>query len=70
MLSFLLKFTLDPNSALLFFKFLVFEFWLGTSETSGYSALVPHANTVPMLDLRQLLMIFVGMLTYSYKFCT
>jgi hypothetical protein len=32
--------------------------------TSGYSALVPHANAVPLLDLRQLLMTFVGMLTY------
>jgi hypothetical protein len=65
MLSFLLKFTLIPNSALLFFKLAVFEFRLGISETSGYSALVPNANTVPLLDLRQLLMTFVGMLTYS-----
>jgi hypothetical protein len=54
MLSFLLKFTLVPNSALPFLKLLVFEFRLGISETSGYSALVP-----------QLLMTFVGMLTYS-----
>jgi hypothetical protein len=45
MLSFLLKFTLVPNSALLFLKLLVFEFRLGISETSGYSALVPHANS-------------------------
>jgi hypothetical protein len=65
MLSFLLKFTLVPNSVLLFLKLLVFEFQLGISETSGYSTLVPHANTVPLLDLRQLLMTFVGMLTYS-----
>jgi hypothetical protein len=65
MLSFLLKFTLVPNSALLFLKLLVFVLRLGISEASGYSALVPHANTVPLLDLRQLLMTFVGMLTYS-----
>jgi hypothetical protein len=65
MLSFLLKFTLVPNSALLFLKLLVFEFRLGTSETSGYSALVLHANTVPLLDLPQLLMTYIGMLTYS-----
>jgi hypothetical protein len=63
--SFLLKFTLVPNSALLFLKLLVFEFRLGISETSGYSALVPHANSVPLLDFPQLLMTFVGMLTYS-----
>jgi hypothetical protein len=65
MLSFLLKFTLVPNSAFLFLKLLVFELRLGISETSGYSALVPHADTVPLLDLRQLLITFVGMLTYS-----
>jgi hypothetical protein len=65
MLAFLLKFTLVPNSALLFLKLLVSEFRLGISETSGYSALVPHANTVPLLDLRQLLMTVVRMLTYS-----
>jgi hypothetical protein len=65
MLSFLLKFTLVPNSALLFLKLLVFEFRLGTSETSGYSGLVPHANKVPLLDSSQLLMAFVRMLTYS-----
>jgi hypothetical protein len=35
------------------------------SEISCYSALVPHTNTVPLLDLRQLLITFVGMLTYS-----
>jgi hypothetical protein len=65
MLSFLLKFALVPNSALLFLKLLVFDFRLGISETSGYSVLVPRANTVPLLDLRQLLMTFVAMLTYS-----
>jgi hypothetical protein len=59
MFSFLLKFNLGPNSALLFLKLLVFEFRLGISETSGYSALVP------LLDSRQLLMTSVGMLTYS-----
>jgi hypothetical protein len=58
MLSSLLKFTLVPNSALLFLKLLVFEFRLGISETSGYSALVPHASTFPLLDLRQLLITF------------
>jgi hypothetical protein len=63
MLSFLLEFTLVPNSALLFLKLLVFEFRLGISETLGYSALVPHANTVPLLDLRQLLMTLVRMMT-------
>jgi hypothetical protein len=47
------------------FKLLVFEFRLGISETSGYSAVVPHANTVPLLDLCQLLMTFVRMFTYS-----
>jgi hypothetical protein len=65
MLSFLLKFTLVPNSAILFLKLLVFEFRLDISETSGYSALVPHENIVPLLDLRQLLITFVGILTYS-----
>jgi hypothetical protein len=30
-----------------------------------YYYLVRHANTVPLLDLRQLLMTFVRMLTYS-----
>jgi hypothetical protein len=50
---------------LLFLKLLVFELRLGISETSGYSALVPHANTIPLPDLRQLIMTFVGMLTYS-----
>jgi hypothetical protein len=49
----------------LLLKLLVFEFRVDISETSGYSALVAHANTVPLLDLRQLLMTFEGMLTYS-----
>jgi hypothetical protein len=54
--SYLLKFTLVLNSALLFWKLLVSEFLLGISETLLCSVSAPHVKIVPLLDVRQLLM--------------
>jgi hypothetical protein len=65
MLSFLQKFTLVSNSALPFRKVLVSEFLLGISETLCCSAHAPHVKIVPLLDVHQLLMLFVGTLMYS-----
>jgi hypothetical protein len=56
MLSFLLKFTLVLNSALLFVQLLVFEFLLGISEILHCSMSAPHVKIFPVLDLHQLLM--------------
>jgi hypothetical protein len=42
--TFLLKFSLVLNSVLLFWKFLVFEFPLGTSETLVCSISAPHVK--------------------------
>jgi hypothetical protein len=61
---FLFKFTLVLNSALLFWKLLVFESLLGISETYLCSISAPQVKIVPLLDALQLLMLFVGMLTY------
>jgi hypothetical protein len=65
MLSFLLKFTLVLNSALLFRKLLVFEFLLGISEISHCSMSAPYVKIVPLLDVHQLLILFAGTLTHS-----
>jgi hypothetical protein len=56
MLSFLLKFTLVLNSALLFVQLLVFEFLLGISETLLCLVSVALVKIVPLLDVHQLLM--------------
>jgi hypothetical protein len=63
--SFLFKSTLASNSALPFWKLLVSEFLLGLSETSHCSMSAPHVEVVPLLDVLQLLILFVGTLTYS-----
>jgi hypothetical protein len=65
MLCFLFKFTLVLNSALLFWKLLASEFLLGISETLHCSVSAPHVKFVPLLDVRQLLMLFAGTSTYS-----
>jgi hypothetical protein len=62
--SFLLKSTLVLNSALPFWKLLVFEFLPGISETL-YCLLSPvHVKFVPSLDVHQPLRLFAGTLTY------
>jgi hypothetical protein len=63
--SFLFRFTLVLNSVLQFWKLLVFEFLLGVSQTLHCSMSAPKVKTVPLLDVHQLLMLFVGTLTYS-----
>jgi hypothetical protein len=65
MLPFLLKFTLVSNSALLFWKLLVFEFLLGISGILHCTISAPHVKIVPLLDVHQLLMLSAGTLTYS-----
>jgi hypothetical protein len=65
MLSFLLKFTLVLNSALLFWKLFVSEFLIGISETLRCSMSAPHVKIVPLLDVHQLLMLFAETLTFS-----
>jgi hypothetical protein len=62
---FLFKFALVLNSALLFWKLLVFGFLLGRSETLLCSMSAPHVKIVPLLDVHQLLMLSLGTLTYS-----
>jgi hypothetical protein len=62
--SFLLMSTLVLNSALAFWKLLVSEFLLGTSETLLCSMSALPVKIVPLLDLHQLLMLFAGTLTY------
>jgi hypothetical protein len=62
--SFLLKFTLVSNSALLVWKLLVSEFLLGISETLLCSMSAPHLKIVPLVDVHQLLMLSAGTLTY------
>jgi hypothetical protein len=66
MLSFLLKFTLVSNCALLFWKLLVPEFLLGISETLHCSVSAPLVKIVPLLDVHQLLMLSAGTLTYLH----
>jgi hypothetical protein len=63
--SFLLKSILVLNSALPFWKLLVSEFLLGISETLHCSMSAPQVKIVPLLDVRQLLMLCAGTLTYS-----
>jgi hypothetical protein len=63
--SFLLKSTLVSNSALPFWKMLVFEFLLGIWETLLCSMSALQIKIVPLLDVHQLLMLFAGTLTYS-----
>jgi hypothetical protein len=65
MQSFLLKSTLVLNSALPFWKLLVSEFLLGTSETLLCSMSALQVKIVPLLDVHQLLMLFAGTLTHS-----
>jgi hypothetical protein len=62
--SFIFKLTLALNSVLLFWKLLVFEFLLGTSETVLCSMSAPQADIVPLLDALQLLMLSAGTSTY------
>jgi hypothetical protein len=64
MLSFLLKFTLVTNSALLFWKLLVSEFLLGISEILLCSMSARHLKIVPLLDVHQLLMLSARTLTF------
>jgi hypothetical protein len=59
-----LKFTLVLNFVLLFWKLLVVEFLLGTSETLLCPVSDPQANFIPLLDVGLLLLMFAGMLTY------
>jgi hypothetical protein len=65
MLSFLLKFTLVPKSAPLFWKLLVSEFLLGVSVILHCSMSAPRVNIDPLLDVHQLLMLSAETLTYS-----
>jgi hypothetical protein len=65
MQCFLLKFIFVLHFSLLFWKFLVFEFLLGTLETLLCSVSAPQVNIVPLLDALQLLMLFAGTFTYS-----
>jgi hypothetical protein len=62
---FLFQFTLVLNSVHLFFKLLVFEFFLGTSETSLCSVSATEVKIIPMLDALQPLILFAGTLTNS-----
>jgi hypothetical protein len=63
--SFLFKFTLVLQSYPLFWKLLVSEFLLGTSETLLCSMSALQVKIVPLLDIHQLLMLSAGTLTYS-----
>jgi hypothetical protein len=63
--SFLLKFTLVSNSALLFWKLLASDFLLGISEILHCSMSAPRVKIVPLLDAHQLLMLFAETLMYS-----
>jgi hypothetical protein len=65
MYSFLFKFTLVSNSARPFWKLVLSEFLLATSETLHCSMSAPHLKIVPLLDVHQLLMLSAGALTYS-----
>jgi hypothetical protein len=49
--SFVLKFTLVSNSALLFWKLLVFEFLLCISKTLICLMSALHVKIVPLLDV-------------------
>jgi hypothetical protein len=62
--SFLLMSNLVLNSALPFWKLLVSEFLLGTSETLLCSMSALKVKIVPLLDVHQLIMLFAGTLTY------
>jgi hypothetical protein len=62
--SFLLKFILILNFVLLFWRSLVFEFLLGTSETL-FCSMSAHVKIIPLLDAHQLLMLSARTLTYS-----
>jgi hypothetical protein len=61
----LIKFTLVSNSARPFWKLLVSEFLLGTTETLRCSVSAPHVKIVPLLVVHQLLVLSAGTLTYS-----
>jgi hypothetical protein len=65
MFCFLFKFTLALRSVPVFWKLLAFEFLLGISETLLCSTSAPRVKIVPLLDVRQLQMLFGGALTYS-----
>jgi hypothetical protein len=52
------------HAVLLFRKLLVFEFLLGISGGLLCSMSAPHVKIVPLLDVRQLLMLFAGAMTY------
>jgi hypothetical protein len=56
---FLFKFTLVLNSVLLFWKLVVFEFLLGTSETLLCSMAAPQVKIGPLLDVLRKLY-FIG----------
>jgi hypothetical protein len=60
----LFKFTLVVNSVLVFRELLVYEFLLGVSQTLLCSVSVHQVKFVLLLDALQLIMLFVGMLTY------
>jgi hypothetical protein len=62
--SFLLKFALVSKFALLFWKLLVSEFLLGISEIL-HCSMCTHVETVPLLDVHQLLMLFAETFKYS-----
>jgi hypothetical protein len=63
--SSLLKFILVPNSALPFWRMLVFESLHGISQSCLCSMSVPQVKIVPQLDVHQLLILFVGTSTLS-----
>jgi hypothetical protein len=65
MLSFLLKFILDPNFAPLFWKLLVSEFLLGVFATLHCSVSAPPLKIVPLQDMQRLLLLSAGIFTCS-----
>jgi hypothetical protein len=63
-MHYLFKFTLVLNSVLMFWKLLVSEFLLGTSDILLCSMSAPQVKIVPLPDVHQLLILFAGTLTY------
>jgi hypothetical protein len=61
---FLFKCTFVLYSVLLFWKLLAFVFLSDLSETLLCPLTAPQSKTVPLLNAQQLLMLFVGTLTY------
>jgi hypothetical protein len=64
-----LKFTLALNSDLMFWKMLVFESFCGISETVLRSMSTVLVKLVVLLNAFELLMLFIGEMTYLESNC-